>query len=193
MLKHNLKIYGKNPNRLTCLNEDFLNVEPFQTDALIICPPWGGIDTEQYATHNLDELMTPKLTDILVHASKFSSNIMLQMPKQTNLQNLIRTIHGAGLKAICTVEKIMTNSRLSQLFIYLGSDSFTEINTPQLYNQIYRDLSKDKANKIEKKRIKNLLDQESHLILSEIFLSRYPNKITYFSWIVVQTELKKKW
>jgi hypothetical protein len=181
MLKHNLKIYGKNPNRLTCLNEDFLNVEPFQTDALIICPPWGGIDTEQYATHNLDELMTPKLTDILVHASKFSSNIMLQMPKQTNLQNLIRTIHGAGLKAICTVEKIMTNSRLSQLFIYLGSDSFTEINTPQLYNQIYRDLSKDKANKIEKKRIKNLLDQESHLILSEIFLSRYPNKITYFS------------
>jgi tRNA G10 N-methylase Trm11 len=181
MLKHNLKVYGKSPNRVTCLNQDFLNVEPFQTDALIICPPWGGVDTEEYATRNLDEIMTPKLTDILVHAGKFSSNIMLQMPKQTNIQNLIRTIHGSGLKTICTVEKVMTNNRLSQLFIYLGSDCFTEITTSQLYNQIYRDLSKEKENKMEKKRVKSLLDQESHLVLSEVFLSRFPNKITYLS------------
>lgn len=43
MLRHNLAIYQKSPNVLKYINQDFLQVEPFRTDALIICPPWGGI------------------------------------------------------------------------------------------------------------------------------------------------------
>ena len=52
---------------------DFLQVEPFVTDALIICPPWGGVNTESYADSDPDLLMKPKLTDILLHAKKFST------------------------------------------------------------------------------------------------------------------------
>jgi hypothetical protein len=40
---------------------------------MIICPPWGGIDCEHYSNKDLDEIMNPKLTDILLHAKKFSS------------------------------------------------------------------------------------------------------------------------
>lgn len=43
MLKHNLGVYNKNPARIQFINKDFLLVEPFKTDLLIICPPWGGI------------------------------------------------------------------------------------------------------------------------------------------------------
>jgi len=45
MLKHNMRVYEKSINKLKFINSDFLLVEPFQTDALIICPPWGGINT----------------------------------------------------------------------------------------------------------------------------------------------------
>lgn len=121
MLKKNMEIYQKNTKKLTFINQDFLQIEPFETDALIICPPWGGIQTEEYATHDLDSIMNPKLSDILIHAQKFAKEILLQMPKQTNIGNLIRIIHQVGLRAIFTVEKIKTNGKCSQLFIYLGS------------------------------------------------------------------------
>ena len=142
MLRQNMKVYNKNQNCLTSINKDFLQIQPFRTDAMIICPPWGGIDCEHYANKDLDEIMNPKLTDILLHAQKFSPQIMLQMPKQTNLGNLIRCIHRAGMKAIFTIDKIMTNNKLSQLFIYLGSESFSLISSSSLYNQLYRDLEK---------------------------------------------------
>ncbi len=90
MLEHNMKIYNKSLHHLKFINKDFLAIEPFQTDALIICPPWGGINTQEYATEDPDTLMKPKLTDILLHAKKFSSEIMLQMPKQTSIGHLIR-------------------------------------------------------------------------------------------------------
>lgn len=86
--------------------------------------------------------MSPKLSDILIHAQKFAKEILLQMPKQTNIGNLIRIIHQVGLRAVFTVEKIKTNGKCSQLFIYLGSEAFTGINSPQFYNVLYRDLDK---------------------------------------------------
>jgi hypothetical protein len=36
--------------------------------------------------------MNPKLSDILNHAKKFSQNIMLQMPKNTNIENLLKVV-----------------------------------------------------------------------------------------------------
>lgn len=97
MLEHNLEVYGKNTSMLTILNQDFLDVEPFQTDAVIICPPWGGIETSHYASSPLDDIMRPPLTLILTHATNFSPNILLQMPKQTNIRNLITVAHQANL------------------------------------------------------------------------------------------------
>lgn len=124
--------------------------------------------------------MNPKLTDILIHAQKFSTEIMLQMPKQTNLGNLIRAIHQAGIRTIFTIDKVMTNGKLSQLFIYLGSEAFTGINSSQLYNQLYRDLEKDKELKGEKRRLKEQLLVQGEAVLSEVYKARYPNKIIYF-------------
>jgi hypothetical protein len=64
--------------------------------------------------------MNPRLTDILNHAKKFCSNIMLQMPKNTNIDNLIKVIQNCEYYPLFTIEKIMTNGKNSQLFIYFG-------------------------------------------------------------------------
>jgi len=109
MLKHNMRIYGKSVNKLKFINKDFLEVEPFSTDALIICPPWGGIGTDLYSYADPDDIMKPKLSHILIHAKKFSGEIMLQMPKHTNIGKLIRIFQNVGLCPIFTVEKILTN------------------------------------------------------------------------------------
>jgi hypothetical protein len=172
MLRHNLAIYQKSPNVLKYINQDFLQVEPFRTDALIICPPWGGIETDAYATHDPDELMRPRLSDILRHAKLFAGEILLQMPKQTNLGHLVRILQQVGLSTIFTVEKILTNNKCSQLFFYLGSEAFTGINSAQLYNRLYRDLSA--TTKDEKKKIKTQLRSNAGAVMQEVYRRQYP-------------------
>ena len=68
---------------------DFLELQPFETDVMIICPPWGGINVADYANKDLDSIMCPPLSQILKHAYKFSNNVILQMPKNTKIENLV--------------------------------------------------------------------------------------------------------
>ena len=67
-------------------------MKPFQTDVIIICPPWGGVDVSEYANKDLDIIMKPSLSKVLKHALKFSKNLIIQMPKTTNISNLIYTL-----------------------------------------------------------------------------------------------------
>lgn len=93
MLKNNLSVYSKGLNLLTIHNKDALKLKPYEVDAVLICPPWGGVNISEYAHRDLDEIMQPKLSHILNHFKKFSKNIMLQMPKNTNLSNLLKIIN----------------------------------------------------------------------------------------------------
>ena len=110
MLKENLKVYGKKSEKITFKNFDFLKLAPFKTDAIILCPPWGGVSIKEYTRKDPDTLMKPKLSEILEHALKFSKNIILQMPKTTNINNLINVVlRCRGLRPLFTVEKIFRN------------------------------------------------------------------------------------
>ena len=103
MLKNNLAVYAKGLNQLTILNKDYAQIKPFKVDAVIICPPWGGIDVGEYCHRDLDDIMKPKLSDILTHCKKFSQNLMLQMPKTTNIQNLLKIINLCFLNPIIKI------------------------------------------------------------------------------------------
>lgn len=85
MLRNNLDVYGVPSETLNIKNMDFFDIEPFPCDLVLLCPPWGGIDLRKYSTEPLDSIMSPKLSDILLHAKKFSANIMIQLPKNTNI------------------------------------------------------------------------------------------------------------
>jgi hypothetical protein len=159
MLESNLQVYGKSPSCLRLINRDFLQVEPFHTDAIIICPPWGGISTEHYASLPLDDIMQPKLTAILTHALKFSQNMVLQMPKHTNIPNLITALHKTALGSVFTVQKIETNERCSQLFFYFGKLAFTGISVAKLEAAIFQGV--DPSEKSLRKKWKAFLNNQS--------------------------------
>lgn len=120
MLRNNLNVYGANLDNLEILNKDFLEIEPFPCDLLILCPPWGGIDLSAYSTQPLDEIMTPKLSSILSHGVKFSKNLILQMPKNTNIVNLLTVISQSYGAPTVQIEKMMIDGQNSQIFIYFG-------------------------------------------------------------------------
>ena len=103
MLKNNLTVYGKGLNQIKIKNKDFFEVEPFKVDAVIACPPWGGLELDEYSYKDLDEIMNPKLSQILLHCLKFSQNIILQMPKNTNINNLVKVINLCFIKPMIKI------------------------------------------------------------------------------------------
>lgn len=72
--------------------------------------------------------MNPKLSDILMHAKKFSKNILLQMPKNTNIENLIRVVNLCFIAPLIKIDRIYINGKISQLMVWLGDPKFTNIN-----------------------------------------------------------------
>jgi trimethylguanosine synthase len=46
MLKNNMAVYGVDQSNVEFLNKDFLVIEPFKADLVILCPPWGGINLD---------------------------------------------------------------------------------------------------------------------------------------------------
>lgn len=103
MLVHNLEVYGKSRNNLKLKNRDVFDLKPFKVDAVIACPPWGGLSLEKYSYEDLDTIMKPELSKILLHCSKFSENIILQMPKNTNIPNLVKIVNLCNIKPIMRI------------------------------------------------------------------------------------------
>lgn len=61
------------------------------------------MDITEYSHRDLDEIMNPKLSDILNHFKKFSKNMVIQMPKNTNLANLLKIINMCFLTPIVKI------------------------------------------------------------------------------------------
>lgn len=88
---------------LKVCNADYAKIQPFEVDVVVICPPWGGSDISLYQYQDLDELMVPRLSDVLNHCKKFSRNLVIQMPKNTNLTNLLKIINLCFLNPIIKI------------------------------------------------------------------------------------------
>lgn len=120
MLKNNLRVYGKGLNLLKFMNKDIFDIPPSNYDCAVVCPPWGGINISEYSSKDLDEIMRPQLSLILTHCKQFSQNMVIQMPKNTNLKNLMKVVNMCNICPLVKIEKIMVNGKSSQLFVYLG-------------------------------------------------------------------------
>lgn len=81
--------------------------------------------------------MHPKLSDIILHARRFSENMILQMPKNTNIINLSKVINDSYGPAIFSIDQILLNSKGSQLYIFLGSKNLTKINPGAICEVLY--------------------------------------------------------
>ena len=53
-LKCNIGVYGKKEFYIKENAIDFLQMEQFETDVMIICPPWGGVNVTEYSKKDLD-------------------------------------------------------------------------------------------------------------------------------------------
>lgn len=48
MLKNNLAVYGVDQSNIHFRADDFMKIQPFKCDLVILCPPWGGTNLGLY-------------------------------------------------------------------------------------------------------------------------------------------------
>ncbi|MBS1889928.1 MAG: hypothetical protein JST59_01430 [Actinobacteria bacterium] len=169
MLRNNLSVYGVDQTNIEFMCQDFLNMKPFKTDLVILCPPWGGTNLELYDREQLDSIMQPKLSDILRHARLFSNNLILQMPKNTNIRNLMEVVARAYGTPLAQIVRVMFNEVGSQLFVFVGDEPFTRIMTANIYQMLYASLKCE--SKEDSERVKKAYRTDPLSVLRQIYFT----------------------
>lgn len=100
---HNASIYGlERGKHFQLVHSDYLNLAlpsakncQYQLpeggkgfDAVFLSPPWGGVGYEKESEYSLDYIF-PEFQEIIAKSVKFSSNLMLFLPKNTSIDQLI--------------------------------------------------------------------------------------------------------
>jgi RNA cap guanine-N2 methyltransferase len=85
------------------LNKDFLKLEQSdfkipggseekkEVDAIFLSPPWGGTGYYLLKEYSLDHIF-PDFSEIIAKSLEFSRNLMLFLPKNTSINELIERL-----------------------------------------------------------------------------------------------------
>jgi len=94
MTKNNAKVYNCPDNIIYFIN-DFLtlNLEGENIDYVFLSPPWGGPEYKNEEIYSLKKWIIPDIEKIIEKSLKISKNIMLYLPRNTDLEELANIIY----------------------------------------------------------------------------------------------------
>lgn len=84
---HNAHVYGLAAEFQIALS-DFLLLPPAQFDCVFLSPPWGGTGYQQLSEYSLNNIY-PDFDQLLDKALSYSPNLMLFLPKNTSIEDLV--------------------------------------------------------------------------------------------------------
>lgn len=98
MCLNNCEIYGVE-DKVSRIVSDYLKVSPDnlpeeveKIDAIFMSPPWGGTGYKHLQDGYSFRYMTPPIREIMKTTIKLSKNIMLFLPKNTNIDEIFQEI-----------------------------------------------------------------------------------------------------
>jgi hypothetical protein len=96
--KNNGEIYNVGPN-IQIINTDFLNLavadikypedRPSKMDVVYMSPPWGGIGYNMLSEYSV-KYLHPDFNMVIRKALEFSRNIIMFLPKNTSVEELVQ-------------------------------------------------------------------------------------------------------
>ena len=97
----NASVYGLNETNFKVLHSDFLKLDTYgdvdfgfpldgsqRFDAIFMSPPWGGTGYNRLPEYALEHIF-PDFDAIIEKAVNYSSNLMLFLPRNTSISDLI--------------------------------------------------------------------------------------------------------
>jgi len=90
---HNAGIYSV-CDKIQVLHKDYLELQQSdftfpKVDAIFLSPPWGGTSYNLLQEYSLSHIY-PDFTQVIMKSLEFSSNLMLFLPKNTSIEELVQ-------------------------------------------------------------------------------------------------------
>eukprot|EP00826_Nyctotherus_ovalis_P042780 TRINITY_DN4453_c0_g1_i2.p1 TRINITY_DN4453_c0_g1~~TRINITY_DN4453_c0_g1_i2.p1 ORF type:complete len:372 (-),score=113.57 TRINITY_DN4453_c0_g1_i2:461-1576(-) len=127
---HNARIY-RVEEKISFVNKDFLvldKVKDFDelVDLVFISPPWGGISYSKDLVYDLNQIK-PNFREILRKALLLANNVVLFLPRNTDLRQLEElllsydSLYSDSNECFVTVEALIKgNANISALVVFIG-------------------------------------------------------------------------
>jgi hypothetical protein len=168
---HNASIYNCQ-SKITGVTADFTNIKPSDIPnfvdepkkAVFLSPNWGGHSYLNFEKYSIDYIFPP-MRDIL-KCLKLSPNIMLYLPRNTNIKEMISTLAKMYQKytdqkeVYIEIEQIIFKGHVKVLVVYterLAKISPSDIARYMEQNVFNVSLNKDKNKEYLRKLLKGLL------------------------------------
>lgn len=93
---------------------------------MFLAPPWGGIDYSCEENYSLLKSVRPNMRRILEKALEFSNKLILSLPRNSNIEELLGLLVDSGKfgeRASVEIEKIYLNNRFKMIMVYFGNAS----------------------------------------------------------------------
>ena len=166
MTKNNTKIYDC-PNNIEYHAEDFLklNLNGEKINYVFLSPPWGGPEYKNDGVYSLKKWITPDIDKIIQKSFKMSKNIILYLPRNTDLKELANIIYKYDKEEIDSfsntilfdVKYLKSASKIKAILVLYGP-KFNKMKVKLIKQYIIDSIFKKKSNKINQNKLKKQLN-----------------------------------
>ena len=176
MAKNNAKVYNC-PENIIYYAEDFLklNLNREKIDYVFLSPPWGGPEYKNDNVYSLKKWITPDIDKIIENSFKISKNIIIYLPRNTDLEELANIIYkydkdmieSLNNTILFDVKYLKSASKIKAILVLYGP-RFNSIKIKLVKQYLINSIFKKNSNKINKNKIQKKLN-----ILKVIGYSEY--------------------
>ena len=166
MTKNNTKIYNC-PNNIIYYSEDFLklNLNEEKIDYVFLSPPWGGPEYKNDNVYSLKKWITPDIDKIIEKSFKITKNIILYLPRNTDLKELAEIIYKYDKEEIESfsntilfdVKYLNSASKIKAILVLYGPN-FNKMKVKLIKQYIIDSIFKKKSSKINQNKLKRQLN-----------------------------------
>ena len=176
MTKNNTKIY-ECPDNIEYYNKDYfeLDLKNEQIDYVFLSPPWGGPEYKKDKIYSMKKWVTPDIEKILQKSLEFSKNLILYLPRNTDLDELSNllnlydkeTIESVNNTILFDIKYLKSASKIKAILVLYGP-KFNTMKIKLIREYLINSVFRKNSNKINEAKVKKQIN-----ILKVIGYSEY--------------------
>ena len=182
LTQNNSSVYSC-PNNITYYHKDFFDFN-IKSDYLFLSPPWGGEEYKNDEHFSLKKWIHPDIEKIISHSFELSNNLILYLPRNTNINELAELLYKYDKENIDSnydclyldVQYIYSANKIKAMVVLYG-DEFNSVTIKEIRLYINEMFKNENMNKDKLRRMINMAKcLGACRFFKELFIFKEQNK-----------------
>ena len=182
LTQNNSSVYAC-PKNITYYHKDFFDFN-IKSDYLFLSPPWGGEEYKNDEHFSLKKWIHPDIEKIISHSFELSNNLILYLPRNTNINELAELLYKYDKENIDSnydclyldVQYIYSANKIKAMVVLYG-DEFNSVTIKEIRLYISEMFKNENMNKDKLRRMINMAKcLGACRFFKELFIFKEQNK-----------------